>query len=175
VRWIRLLFIIFCAKHRKKLSIAEESNIVFRVWPTDIDLSIMNHSAMLTVMEMGRIDFMVRSGFHKLARKKKWYYPIGGINVQFFRPLKLFQKANLITRVFYVDEKWIYIEQKIIRNNRDIAFCIVKSTIKKGKETISTNYIAKALKINELPTQGEQIVCSLIKGDDLIRQRLSSY
>ncbi len=90
MRWIRLLFAILSAKYRSKLTISDESNISFRVWITDIDASIMNHAPMMTVMEMGRIDFMVRSGFFKIAREKNWYFPSKSISVQFIRPLKLF-------------------------------------------------------------------------------------
>jgi acyl-CoA thioesterase FadM len=172
VRWLRLLFAIFSAKYRSKLTITEESNITFRVWLTDVDASIMNHATMMTVMEMGRIDFMVRSGFFKLARQNKWYFPLRSISVQFIRPLKLFQKANLKTKVFHIDERWIYTEQKIIRHGKDIAICIVKSTVKKGKETISTNKIAKALGIDELPTEGKQIIDSYEKENNLVYQRL---
>jgi len=156
MRWLRLLSAILAANYRSKLSITEESNITFRVWLTDVDASIMNHATMLTVMEMGRIDFMVRSGFFKLARKRRWYFPL----------------ANLKTKVFHIDERWIYTEQKIIRHGKDIAICIVKSTVKKGKETISTNKIAKALGIDELPTEGKQIIDSYEKENNLVYQRL---
>ncbi|MCK4818861.1 acyl-CoA thioesterase [bacterium] len=172
MRWIRLLFAILSAKYRSKLTITEESNITFRVWLTDVDASVMNHATMMTVMEMGRIDFMVRSGFFKLARKRNWYFPLRSIGVQFIRPLKLFQKANLTTKVFHVDERWIYLEQKITRHGKDIAICIVKVTVKKGKETISTNEIAKALGIGELPTEGKQILDSYEKEDNVVYQGL---
>ena len=174
MRLVRLLIAILSAKYRSKLTITEESNIAFRVWLTDVDASIMNHATMMTAMEMGRIDLMVRSGFFKLARKKKWYFPSRSISVQFIRPLKLFQKANLTTKVFHIDERWIYIEQKISRHGKDIAICIVKSTVKKGRETISTNEIAKVLGISELPTEGKQIIDSYEKENNLVHQRLCS-
>ena len=174
MRWFRLLLALFTARFRSKLSITEESVIAFRVWITDIDASVMNHAAMMTVMETGRIDFMVRSGFFKLARKKKWFFPSRSISVQFIRPLKIFQKANLITRIFYIDEKWIYIEQKINRNEKDIAICVVKSTIKKGKETISPYEIAKELKMGEFPKEGKEVIESYEKENDLVYNRLSS-
>ncbi len=172
MRLVRLLLAILSAKYRSKLTITEESNITFRVWFTDVDASVMNHATMMTVMEMGRIDLMVRSGFFKLARKKKWYFPLRSISVQFIRPLKLFQKANLTTKVFHADERWIYTEQKISRFEKDIAICIVKSAVKKGKETISTNEIVKALGIGELPSEGKQIIGSYEKENNLVYQRL---
>lgn len=175
MRWFRLFPTIFTAKNRSKLSISEESNLTFRVWPTDIDVSIMNHAAMMTVMEMGRIDYMVRTGFFKLARKMKWYFPIRGISAQFIRPLKLFQKANLITRVFHIDESWFYIEQKIYRKGKIIAICIVKATVKKGRIPVSTNEILKELNIDELPIEGKNIIDSYEKENDLVYKRLRGF
>ena len=172
MRWLRLSTAIFSAKHKSKLSITDVSEIKFRVWLTDIDASIMNHAAMMTVMEMGRIDYMMRTGFFKLARRKKWYFPIRSISAQFIRPLKLFQTANLITRVFHVDESWIYIEQKIIRKGKIIAICIVKGTVKKGKISVSTHEISKELEIGELPTEGKNIIDSYEKENDLVYKRL---
>ena len=172
MRWLRLSTAIFSAKHKSKLSITDVSKIKFRVWLTDIDASIMNHAAMMTVMEMGRIDYMVRTGFFKLARRKKWYFPIRSISAQFIRPLKLFQTANLITRVFHVDESWIYIEQKIVRQGKIIAICIVKGTIKKGKKSVPTHEISKELEFGELPAEGKNIVDSYEKENDLVYKRL---
>ena len=172
MRWLRLSTAIFSAKYKSELSITDVSEIKFRVWLTDIDVSIMNHAAMMTVMEMGRIDYMVRTGFFKLARKKKWYFPIKSISAQFIRPLKLFQKANLITRVFHVNESWFYIEQKIIRKGKIIAICIVKATVKKGKISVPTNEILKELNINELPIEGKNIIDSYEKENNLVYKRL---
>ena len=174
MRWLRLSIALFSAKHKSKLSITDVSEIKFRVWLTDIDASIMNHAAMMTVMEMGRIDYIVRTGFFKLARKKKWYFPIRGISAQFIRPLKLFQTANLITRVFHVDESWFYFEQKIIRKGKIIAICIVKATVKKGKISVPTNEILKELNINELPIEGKNIIDSYEKEINLVHKRLGS-
>ena len=53
MRWFKLIFAILTATFRKKLTVFEESNINFRVWPTDVDANIMNHAPMMTIMEMG--------------------------------------------------------------------------------------------------------------------------
>lgn len=137
MRWIRFLSTMAAARSRAPLRITDASRMMFRVWLTDIDLSIMNHAAMMTVMETGRIDFMVRTGFLKLARRNKWYFPSSSIQVQFVRPLKALQKAELVTRVFFIDETRIYMEQKIFRESNLVASAIVRSTIKKGREQVN--------------------------------------
>ena len=123
----------------------------------------MNHAAILTVMEMGRLDFMVRTGFFKVANEKKWFIPSQALSVQFYKPLKVFQRAQLYSKISYVDEKWIYIEQKIVRNGKDIALCLTKSTIKKGKITISTEEIIKRLKIHNLPNKKDKLIAAFEK------------
>lgn len=172
MRWLRLLIAIMSARYRSKLTLSGESVLSFRVWLTDVDASVMNHATMMTVMETGRIDFMVRSGFFKEARKNGWYFPSKSISVQFLRPLKLFQKATLVTRVSYADEQYIYTEQKIVRNNKDIALCIAKSTVKKGRNTIPISEIAEMLQLGSLPTSGKKVIEALENGDRLMYDHL---
>ena len=130
MRWIRLLTALLSAKFKKKLTGTETVVKSFRVWITDIDVSVMNHAAIMTVLETGRLDAMVRLNFFKVASKNKWFFPSQAISIQFYRPLKVFQKAQIHTRISYVDEKWIYVEQKIERKGKIIAVCIIKNTIK---------------------------------------------
>lgn len=136
---------LLTSSFKPKLTISETSGLRFSVWLTDIDASIMNHAAMMTVFEAGRIDYMIRTGFFRLARKQKWYVPISSMSVQFFRPLKVFQKAVVTTKVFYMTEHFIFIEQKITRHGKDIALCIVKSKVKSGKENVATRKIVELL------------------------------
>jgi len=160
MRWIRLLLALGKAKFRTKVNGSETTSLKFRVWITDIDVSVMNHAAIMTVFEMGRADFMVRTNFFKIATKNKWFFPNQAINVQFYRPLKMFQKAVVYTKMSYVDETWFYIEQKIIRNGKPIATCFANAMAKKGKETIPTSEIINALKIepNDIPSEKHDLI-----------------
>lgn len=151
MRWIRLLSALINAKFKKKLIGTETVCKSFRVWITDMDVSVMNHAAIMTVLETGRLDLMVRTNFLKIATKNKWYFPMQAISIQFYRPLKILQKAQIFTRISYVDAKWIYLEQKIERKGKIIVACIIKGTIKKGRETIHTSEFMKALHIDSLP------------------------
>jgi acyl-CoA thioesterase FadM len=158
MRWLRLLIALITARFRPALKTNGYSEMKFNVWITDVDAAIMNHAAMMTVMEAGRIDFMMRSGFFRLARINKWYVPSAAISVQFMRPLKLFQQAVLITRVFHVNDQWIYLEQRIARKGKDIACCIVKSTIKKNRDHISIFKIMDQLGNADWPQQYQELI-----------------
>ncbi|MFY0687564.1 MAG: thioesterase family protein [Cyclobacteriaceae bacterium] len=175
MRWIRLVAAMVSAKFKTKLSLSETVVLPFRVWVTDIDVSVMNHAAIMTVMELGRIDFMVRTNFLKLARKYKWFYPSQAISVQFYKPLKMFQKAELLTRVSFIDEKWIYMEQKIVRNGKDVAACLVKGTIKKGRATVPTSEIANALGIDQMPDQNYDLIDTFQLENEQMNERMTDW
>lgn len=175
MRWLRLLLALLLSRFRSKLSINETSELGFRVWLTDIDASIMNHAAMMTVFEAGRIDFMVRTGFFKMARQKKWYFPSASINVQFFRPLKLFQKAVLTTRIFHLADHFVYTEQKITSKGKDIAICIVKSKVKSGKNNISTMEIIELLDAGDHHLQSHELVHIYESHENAFRDQLCRH
>ena len=170
MRWLKLMLAIIAARFRSRLSPDGVSEIDFRVWITDVDASIMNHAEIMTVFESGRIDFMIRTGFFRLARKNKWHFPSRSITVQFIRPLKVFQKARLSTKILHMDDKWIYTEQKITRNNKLISVCVVKSTVKKGKQTVSPTEIIDKLGFSTVPAEGKDIAKSMAQHDDLMHQ-----
>ena len=161
MRWIKLLSALGKAKLRPKLKGSETSSLNFRVWINDIDISVMNHAAIMTVFEMGRADYMVRTNFFKVATKNKWFFPNQAINAQFYRPLKMFQKATVYTKMSFVDETYFYVEQKIMRHGKPIASCFANGLAKKGRETIPTSEILKSLKIEnkDVPRENHALIC----------------
>ncbi|MES2430990.1 MAG: acyl-CoA thioesterase [Bacteroidota bacterium] len=171
MRWIRLLKPLIFSRFQTKLTISQTSTLQFSVWLSDIDATIMNHAAMMTVFETGRIDYMVRTGFFKLARHKKWYVPIASINVQFFRPLKVFQKAVLTTRVFHMTEHFIFMEQKITRSGKDVAICMVKCKIKSGRENITTQEVLNFLNAKNIPAESKELVELFEKQDKAFKEK----
>ena len=89
-RWLRTLITFIRAQFLKDIKPDEETSLNFRVWITDVDLSIMNNAAMLSITEMGRIDLMIRTGFLTHVRRNRLYVPLASISAQFRRPLKRF-------------------------------------------------------------------------------------
>lgn len=160
MRWIKLLITLAKAKFRPKVDGAETTCVSFRVWVTDIDVSVMNHAAIMTVFEMGRADYMVRTNFFKVATKNKWFFPNQAIHVQFYRPLKMFQKAKVYTKMSFVDDTWFYFEQKIIKKGKPVAACFANGLAKKGRETVPTREIIEALGIAKVkvPRQKHELI-----------------
>jgi acyl-CoA thioesterase FadM len=174
MRWLRLAEALLSAPYRQQLDPDSTSRLNFHVWPTEIDVSIMNHAAILTVMEAGRIDLMVRTGFFRLARKQKWYFVSAALNVQYLRPLKIFQKASLATRIFHVAEPWIYMEQIITCAGKDVAACIVKSKVKKGRENVSMEEISRMLGFDGFPQGEAEVVAAYEHANTVLINRMGT-
>lgn len=108
-----LLWIVFPFRR----GILEETVLRFRVWPNDLDLNFhMNNGRYLTLLDLGRLDLLMRDGALRHVLKQKWYPVLASCHVRFRRPLNLFQKFEIRTRIVTWDEKWIYLEQRILRN-----------------------------------------------------------
>jgi acyl-CoA thioesterase FadM len=166
-RWIRILIIIIRARFRKIINPDEETSLNFRVWITDVDLSVMNNAAIMAITEMGRIDLIIRTGFLKYARGNGLYLPLASISAQFIRPLKRFQRFQLKTQLIYWDEKWIYISHRIARKGRTIAVALAKSTVKKGKERISFESIIQELNWGLKTKERPEMIDEYEKGESL--------
>jgi YbgC/YbaW family acyl-CoA thioester hydrolase len=108
-----LLWIVFPARR----GILDESVVSFRVWPNDLDTNLhMNNGRYMTLMDLGRLDLLLRNGAIRHVMAQKWYPVLASCQIRFRRPLNLFQKFEIRTRIVSWDEKWVYLEQRILRN-----------------------------------------------------------
>ena len=174
MRWIKLLSTLTKAKFRTKVKGSDTTTLKFRVWVTDIDVSVMNHAAIMTVFEMGRLDYMVRTNFFKLVTKNKWFFPNQAIDVQFYRPLKMFQKGEVFTKMSFVDDTFFYVEQKIMRNGKPVAVCFANGLVKNGSETIAPEKIIEMLNIEEkdVPTENHKLISLFNDKKDIMTEKV---
>lgn len=113
--WLRLFWYLVTAWRRPKIEASHEvSSLTFRVWPTDLDLSLhMNNGRYLTLMDLGRLDFMVRTGLWRPLMKHRWTPIASGIAIRFRRELVLFDKVDLETRLLTWSDVTVVMEQVI--------------------------------------------------------------
>ena len=132
--YLRLILVLLKCKWRPLLKALDTSIITLRVLPNDLDLNWhMNNGRFLTIMDLGRMDLLQRTGILKLAVKNKWMPIVGNAEIEFQRPLKLWQKYELHSRVSHWDEKWIYLEQTFYSKEKIIAIGIIKGLLR-GKD-----------------------------------------
>lgn len=110
--YLRLLWFLVRVRGRRPLSIWDTSRARFRVNPLDLDVQKhMNNGRYLSLMDLGRMDLMVRSGFWEKVRAKGWFPVVAGQTITYRRSLTLGQRFDISTRVMGHDGRWIYMEQ----------------------------------------------------------------
>ena len=143
----RLIFVLVSgALSKTRTSITDVHSVWFRVLPNDLDTNLhMNNGRYLTIMDLGRVDALLRSGLVKTITREKWMPVIAGVSMIFRRSLAPFERYRLETRLIGWDEKWVYMEQTFIRQNGDLAARgYVKATFLKKGGRVPSAVIAAA-------------------------------
>lgn len=130
----------------KGMDILGESVIHFRCWPNDLDTNLhMNNGRYMTLLDLGRLDLLLRTGSARHAMRRKWYPVLAAAQFRFRKPLNLFQKFEIRTRIAGWDEKWVFIEQKILRKGKPVTHAFLKGAFVGPQGTVPITELVKLL------------------------------
>lgn len=110
--YFRLLKLMITQRKRPRVTMWDTARTPFRVWPTDLDLlGHMNNGRYLTLLDLARMDIMVRSGYWSAMSKKGWYPVVAGQTITYRRSLNPFMKFDIYTRIIGLNDHGVYLEQ----------------------------------------------------------------
>jgi len=173
MRWARFLFVAIGSLWRPRLRPDGQSVLDLRVWVTDADLSFVNNAAYFVYFELGRLDLQLRTGFARIAVKNGWFVPMRSIVVEYWRPMKRFQKFRLMTKVLYWDDEWIYFHHRIERNGVHIASAFSKSMVIGKSGRIAPPAIALELGYEDAAPMPPSFIGKFQEGEDLMRKHVN--
>lgn len=137
--WFRFLKVIWLSRWAKRIGVLQDSRLYFRTWPFDLDFNLhMNNGRFLTIMDLGRMDLMLKMGIFSVIWKESWMPVVGSVHIVFRRSLKPFQHFELQTRVVYWEPKWFYMEQEFYAGGRLYARALVKASFKAPDGVVPT-------------------------------------
>lgn len=126
--FLRMLLLRLRWLRAPRLDVWDTARTRFRVIPTDLDILMhMNNGRYLTLMDLGRMDLMVRSGMWKQLTARGWFPVAAGQTITYRKSLKLGHKFDLYTRLLGFDEKWTYVEQTFCVGKTVYAHAVVRS------------------------------------------------
>jgi acyl-CoA thioesterase FadM len=119
--WIRLIWLLASARRRARLSVpGEASSLAFRVWPHDLDPSLhMNNGRYFGIMDLGRLDVIIRSGLWRAAVRHGWTPIANAAVIRFRRELRPFDRYRLETRILAWDDLAVVMEQVFLFEGGD--------------------------------------------------------
>jgi acyl-CoA thioesterase FadM len=145
---LRLLMVLATAMFRGPLALDDTSRVQLRVLPNDLDLNLhMNNGRYLTVMDLGRIDFLIRAGSPRLFLRNRWQPLIGGTIIRYRFGLRAFQRFEVATRILCWDEKWFYFEQRVENSQGVAAIALSKALVHDRTGTVSPDAVLRSVGI----------------------------
>ena len=93
-----------------------------RCWPWDADFAgELNNGRALTLMDLGRIPLVIRTGLWDTALKQKWRMTMGGVIVRYRRRIRPFERFEMKSHVLGWDNRFTYVEQSTWKKTGDCA------------------------------------------------------
>jgi len=144
--YFRLLYLLLKSWRSTRLQPLDTSIINMRVWINDLDLNRhMNNGRFLTIMDLGRMDLLKRTGTLKMAVANRWMPIVGTASMEFLRPLKFAQQYELHSRISSWDDKWFYLEQIFYSRDKIIAVGKIKGLLRGKSGNVSPDHIMQQL------------------------------
>lgn len=111
----RMLLVALRALLKPRRGVQDVGRIRMRVLPTDCDVFFhMNNGVYLTVQDLGRLDWMVRTGLWRPLQRRRWNPVAARVTMSYRRSLDLGVEYELETRLLGSDERNIYIEHRFV-------------------------------------------------------------
>jgi acyl-CoA thioesterase FadM len=126
--YLRLMLLRLRNRHRRPLGIWDTSRTPMRVALTDLDLlRHVNNGKYLSMLDLGRMDLLTRSGLWGEVTARGWYPVVAGQTITYRRSLTLGQSFDLYTRILGYQDRWVYVEQTFCRGDVVHAQALVRS------------------------------------------------
>jgi acyl-CoA thioesterase FadM len=138
--FLRLLLLLLTARFRSRCGVMGPVRKRFIVWPPDLDvLGHVNNGVYLSMLDVARVDLMLRSGMAPKLRRAGFYPVVAAETIRFRRSLQLFQAFEVETTVIGWDEKAILIQHQFWRGAELSAEAFIRARFLKRKGgTVST-------------------------------------
>lgn len=152
--YFRLCLLLFLSLLRPRIkNVLSPSSLRMHVWPFDLDVNgHMNNGRYPTLMDLGRLDMIIRAGFLRVAMRQKSVPVLAAIKIRFRISISPFQAFDLQTRVVCWDDKWVYMEQRFVlasgpKTGAVAAIALVKTGFydRRSKTTMPTQDLLAAL------------------------------
>jgi acyl-CoA thioesterase FadM len=145
--FLRLLLLFLTAPFRPRCDVLGPARKRFIVWPPDLDVLLhVNNGTYLSMLDVARVDMLLRSGQATSLRRRGFYPVVAAETIRFRRSLQLFQVFDVQTQVIGWDEKAFIIEQRFLRRGEVVAEAVVRARfLKRRGGTVSSRELLEAV------------------------------
>jgi acyl-CoA thioesterase FadM len=145
--YFRLILVIIKALRRGTITPALLKNSIgVRMMPNDLDINMhVNNGRYLTLCDLTRVDFFVRSGIAALMLKHKWSPIIAEHTMTYLRPIKVFTKIDIHMEITHFDEKYFYCSHHFYKGDKLMAQGTSKALVISKSGSLTPQYTLDAV------------------------------
>lgn len=151
--FLRLLLLFITFRFRPRCDVLGPARKRFIVWPPDLDvLWHVNNGVYLSMLDVARVDLMLRSGMARRLTRAGIYPVVAAETIRFRRSLQLFQAFEVDTRVLGWDDKAFLLEHRFLRGDELVAEAVVRARfLKRQGGTVTSGELLRLIE-REQPT-----------------------
>ncbi|CAA0125851.1 Uncharacterised protein [BD1-7 clade bacterium] len=128
----------------------------FRVLPHDCDANLhLTSSRYFAMMDICRVDWLLSVCSWKLLIKERWKYVVNAQEITYIRELKPFARFEIKSRLLGWDEKYFYVEHRVVRHGRLHAIAHIRAACVKNGKVLNFGDVLEtcgfAMEARELP------------------------
>ena len=140
--WLRLIWMLLTHRLRSRATILESTSLRMRVLPNDLDFNgHVNNGRYFTLADIGRMDFVLRTGTAKVAFKHKALPIVGDAMAKFRKDLKVFERYEMQTRVLGWDDKWVFMEHRFVRGGRVAGIVVMRGLFRAASGVLTPAFL----------------------------------
>jgi acyl-CoA thioesterase FadM len=147
---LRTMLVRLRARSRSPLGVHDVGRLTMRVLPNDLDvLRHVNNGVYFSLMDLGRLDLLVRSGVWATFQRLGYYPVVASETVTFRRSLQPWQRYELQTRIVGYDERAVFIEHRFVAAGEIYATAHIRGRfLKRTGGTVSMAELASAVGVD---------------------------
>lgn len=159
---------IISERKGKKLTLNDVGEVTFTCNPSDIDNFLeMNNGRVLTLFDLGRTDFAIRSGLGYQLIKNRWSLVVAGSTIQYRKRVRAFDEVTIKTKIVGMQDSWVYIEQSMWVKDVPCSSVLLRTGITKNGKVIDTNIVLNAIGMNNHSFPENEFLNAWIEADKL--------
>ncbi|MFN3938242.1 MAG: acyl-CoA thioesterase [Gemmobacter sp.] len=114
--------------------------------PWDIDPWMeLNNGRTLTLYDLGRIPFAMRTGLVGAIRANRWGITAAGNSVRYRRRVRMFDRLTMVTRTIGWDRRFIYLDQSLWRDGDCTSQMLIRSAVTSAEGIVAPERVLAAL------------------------------
>lgn len=158
---------IFHARRASKMNFDDTYVSQHICWPWDLDIfAEMNNGITLSIFDMGRIPFGIRTGMTDVLRQKKWGMAVAGVSVRYRRRVRMFHRIEMRTKALGYDQRFIYIQQSMWRNGEATSSILVRAALTDKNGIVAPQKLLDAMNMSDWEPELPEWVKGWIAADN---------